>query len=112
MRVMTKLRTKFYTISFTARFIMSLVWTFAALLCILGGVKVDRIILLGIPVLMLIALIIGKNRMRRPFRIWVIAGMMILFFDVIANAVDIYTVIVQEIIIILVGPVFFKEHAK
>lgn len=112
MRVMAKLRTKFYKLNVNIGIVLAYVWTFAAIAGIALGAMVDNLYFLAIPVLMLIPLEVGKTRMSFLFRMWVIIGMIGLILDVATKDIGRFTIYASELIIILVGPVFFKEHAS
>lgn len=111
MRIFRKIRIRFYSLDFETRYAISFVWTGLAILGLLFGATYENSYFLMIPVLMLFALVIGYKRMGFFLKFITISQMLFLVSDVITNQIDIMRIIMIELLIVLVGPIFFEEHA-
>lgn len=111
MRVFRKIRIKFFELDFEIRYLISFVWAGLVVLGLLLGATHENSYFLMIPVVMLFALIIGYKRMGFFTKFVIISQMLLLVSDVITNQIDIMRIIMIELLIFIVGPIFFEEHA-
>lgn len=111
MRIFRRIRIRFYELDFETRYAISFVWAGLVVLGLLLGATSENTYFLMIPVVMLFALIIGYKRMRFFTKFVIISQMLLLVSDVITNQIDIMRIIMIELLIFIVGPIFFEEHA-
>lgn len=108
---MKKLRTKFYGLSFTIRYVIAYLWTALAILSLLFGAICEYKYFWGIPVLMLIALVIEKDQLDIFIKGIMVMDMVFWMLDIFSRDMNIFTILAIEVLIIILGPIFFKEHA-
>ena len=109
MRIFRRIRIRFYELDFETRYAISFVWAGLVVLGLLLGATSENTYFLMIPVVMLFALIIGYKRMRFFTKFVIISQMLLLVSDVITNQIDIMRIIMIELLIFIVGPIFFRR---
>lgn len=76
------------------------------------GVEVDNTYFWIVPGSIILGIFILKDKIDRILSILLILNTGFFILDILTENVDKWSVITMELMIIIIGPLFFKEHAK
>ena len=76
------------------------------------GVKLDNTYFWLVPGSIILGLFILKDKIDRVLRILLMMNTVFFILDILTENVDKLSVITMELMIIIIGPLFFKEHAN
>ena len=76
------------------------------------GVKLDNTYFWLVPGSIILGLFILKDKIDRVLSILLILNTGFFILEILTENVDKWSVIAMELMIIIIGPLFFKEHAK
>lgn len=109
---MKKIRIAYSKLAFGVRYALAYVWTVIMVMGIAFGVKLDNSYFWLVPGSIILGLFILKDKIDRFLRILLMMNTVFFILDILTENVDKLSVITMELMIIIIGPLFFKEHAK
>jgi hypothetical protein len=109
---MKKIRIAYSKLAFGVRYALAYVWTVIMVMGIAFGVKLDNTYFWLVPGSIILGLFILKDKIDRFLRILLMMNTVFFILDILTENVDKLSVITMELMIIIIGPLFFKEHAK
>lgn len=109
---MKKIRIAYSKLAFGVRYALAYVWTVIMVMGIAFGVKLDNTYFWLVPGSIILGLFILKDKIDRVLSILLILNTGFFILDILTENVDKWSVITMELMIIIIGPLFFKEHAK
>ncbi len=109
---MKKIRIAYSKLAFGVRYALAYVWTVIMVMGIAFGVKLDNTYFWLVPGSIILGLFILKDKIDRVLRILLMMNTVFFILDILTENVDKLSVITMELMIIIIGPLFFKEHAK
>ncbi len=109
---MKKIRIAYSKLAFGVRYALAYVWTVIMVMGIAFGVKLDNTYFWLVPGSIILGLFILKDKIDRVLRILLMMNTVFFILDILTENVDKLSVITMELMIIIIGPLFFKEHAN
>lgn len=109
---MKKIRIAYSKLAFGVRYALAYVWTVIMVMGIAFGVKLDNTYFWLVPGSIILGLFILKDKIDRVLSILLILNTCFFILEILTENVDKWSVITMELMIIIIGPLFFKEHAK
>lgn len=109
---MKKIRIAYSKLAFGVRYALAYVWTVIMVMGIAFGVKLDNTYFWLVPGSIILGLFILKDKIDRVLSILLILNTGFFILEILTENVDKWSVITMELMIIIIGPFFFKEHAK
>ena len=109
---MKKIRIAYSKLAFGVRYALAYVWTVIMVMGIAFGVKLDNTYFWLVPGSIILGLFILKDKIDRVLSILQILNTGFFILEILTENVDKWSVITMELMIIIIGPLFFKEHAK
>lgn len=109
---MKKIRIAYSKLAFGVRYALAYVWTVIMVMGIAFGVKLDNTYFWLVPGSIILGLFILKDKIDRVLSILLILNTGFFILEILTENVDKLSVITMELMIIIIGPLFFKEHAK
>lgn len=109
---MKKIRISYSKLAFGVRYALAYVWTVIMVMGIAFGVKLDNTYFWLVPGSIILGLFILKDKIDRVLSILLILNTGFFILEILTENVDKWSVIAMELMIIIIGPLFFKEHAK
>lgn len=109
---MKKIRIAYSKLAFGVRYALAYVWTVIMVMGIAFGVKLDNTYFWLVPGSIILGLFILKDKIDRVLSILLILNTVFFILEILTENVDKWSVIAMELMIIIIGPLFFKEHAK
>lgn len=109
---MKKIRIAYSKLAFGVRYALAYVWTVIMVMGIAFGVKLDNTYFWLVPRSIILGLFILKDKIDRVLSILLILNTGFFILEILTENVDKWSVITMELMIIIIGPLFFKEHAK
>lgn len=109
---MKKIRIAYSKLAFGVRYALAYVWTVIMVMGIAFGVKLDNTYFWLVPGSIILGLFILKDKIDRVLSILLILNTGFFILEILIENVDKWSVITMELMIIIIGPLFFKEHAK
>lgn len=109
---MKKIRIAYSKLAFGVRYALAYVWTVIMVIGIAFGVKLDNTYFWLVPGSIILGLFILKDKIDRVLSILLILNTGFFILEILTENVDKWSVITMELMIIIIGPLFFKEHAK
>ena len=109
---MQKRRIAYSKLAFGVRYALAYVWTVIMVMGIAFGVKLDNTYFWLVPGSIILGLFILKDKIDRVLSILLILNTGFFILEILTENVDKWSVITMELMIIIIGPLFFKEHAK
>lgn len=109
---MKKIRIAYSKLAFGVRYALAYVWTVIMVMGIAFGVKLDNTYFWLVPGSIILGLFILKDKIDRDLSILLILNTGFFILEILTENVDKWSVITMELMIIIIGPLFFKEHAK
>ena len=109
---MEKIRIAYSKLAFGVRYALAYVWTVIMVMGIAFGVKLDNTYFWLVPGSIILGLFILKDKIDRVLSILLILNTGFFILEILTENVDKWSVITMELMIIIIGPLFFKEHAK
>ena len=109
---MKKIRMFYSKLDFGVRYALAYVWTVIMVMGIAFGVKLDNTYFWLVPGSIILGLFILKDKIDRVLSILLILNTGFFILEILTENVDKWSVITMELMIIIIGPLFFKEHAK
>ena len=109
---MRKLRMFYSKLDFSVRYALAYIWTSVMVIGIVLGAEVDNTYFWIVPLALIVGIFILKDKIERFLRILLMMNTVFFILDILTENVDKLSVITMELMIIIIGPLFFKEHAK
>ena len=109
---MKKIRIAYSKLAFGVRYALAYVWTVIMVMGIAFGVKFDNTYFWLVPESIILGLFILKDKIDRVLSILLILNTGFFILEILTENVDKWSVIAMELMIIIIGPLFFKEHAN
>lgn len=109
---MRKLRRFYSKLDFSVRYALAYIWTAVMVIGIVLGAEVDNTYFWIVPLALIVGIFILKDKIERFLRILLMMNTVFFILDILTENVDKLSVITMELMIIIIGPLFFKEHAK
>ena len=109
---MRKLRMFYSKLDFSVRYALAYIWTAVMVIGIVLGAEVDNTYFWIVPLALIVGIFILKDKIERFLRILLMMNTAFFILDILTENVDKLSVITMELMIIIIGPLFFKEHAK
>ena len=109
---MKKIRIAYSKLAFGVRYALAYVWTVIMVMGIAFGVKLDNTYFWLVPGSIILGLFILKDKIDRVLSILLILNTGFFILEILTENVDKWSVITMELMIMIIGPLFFKEHAK
>ncbi len=109
---MRKLRMFYSELDFSVRYALAYIWTAVMVIGIVLGAEVDNTYFWIVPLALIVGIFILKDKIERFLRILLMMNTVFFILDILTENVDKLSVITMELMIIIIGPLFFKEHAK
>ena len=109
---MRKLRMFYSKLDFNVRYALAYIWTAVMVIGIVLGAEVDNTYFWIVPLALIVGIFILKDKIERFLRILLMMNTVFFILDILTENVDKLSVITMELMIIIIGPLFFKEHAK
>ena len=109
---MRKLRMFYSKLDFSVRYALAYIWTAVMVIGIVLGAEVDNTYFWIVPLALIVGIFILKDKIERFLRILLMMNPVFFILDILTENVDKLSVITMELMIIIIGPLFFKEHAK
>lgn len=109
---MRKLRMFYSKLAFGVRYALAYIWTAVMVIGIVLGAEVDNTYFWIVPLALIVGIFILKDKIERFLRILLMMNTVFFILDILTENVDKLSVITMELMIIIIGPLFFKEHAK
>lgn len=109
---MKKIRIAYSKLAFGVRYALAYIWTAVMVIGIVLGAEVDNTYFWIVPLALIVGIFILKDKIERFLRILLMMNTVFFILDILTENVDKLSVITMELMIIIIGPLFFKEHAK
>ena len=109
---MRKLRMFYSKLDFSVRYALAYIWTAVMVIGSVLGAEVDNTYFWIVPLALIVGIFILKDKIERFLRILLMMNTVFFILDILTENVDKLSVITMELMIIIIGPLFFKEHAK
>ncbi len=109
---MRKLRMFYSKLDFSVRYALAYIWTAVMVIGIVLGAEVDNTYFWIVPLALIVGIFILKDKIERFLRILLMMNTVFFILDILTENVDKLSVITMELMIIIIGPLFFKEHAN
>lgn len=109
---MRKLRMFYSKLDFSVRYALAYIWTAVMVIGIVLGAEVDNTYFWIVPLALIVGIFILKDKIERFLRILLMMNTVFFILDILTENVDKLSVITMELMIIILGPLFFKEHAN
>ena len=109
---MRKLRMFYSKLDFSVRYALAYIWTAVMVIGIVLGAEVDNTYFWIVPGSIILGIFILKDKIDRILSILLILNTGFFILDILTENVDKLSVITMELMIIIIGLLFFKEHAK
>lgn len=109
---MRRLRIGFAKLSFNVKYALAYVWTAISVVAIFLGAKTDINYFWIIPAMCSIALWLFKDKISRFLSIILAIDIALVILTIATKNISMGNIITMEIIIVVLGPLFFKEHAS
>jgi len=109
---MRKLRMFYSKLDFSVRYALAYIWTAVMVIGIVLGAEVDNTYFWIVPLALIVGIFILKDKIERFLRILLMMNTVFFILDILTENVDKLSIITMELMIIIIGPLFFKEHAK
>ena len=109
---MRKLRMFYSKLDFSVRYALAYIWTAVMVIGIVLGAEVDNTYFWIVPLALIVGIFILKDKIERFLRILLMMNTVFFILDILTENVDKLSVITMELMIIIIRPLFFKEHAK
>ena len=109
---MRKLRMFYSKLDFSVRYALAYIWAAVMVIGIVLGAEVDNTYFWIVPLALIVGIFILKDKIERFLRILLMMNTVFFILDILTENVDKLSVITMELMIIIIGPLFFKEHAK
>lgn len=109
---MRKLRMFYSKLDFSVRYALAYIWTAVMVIGIVLGAEVDNTYFWIVPLALIVGIFILKDKIERVLSILLILNTGFFILEILTENVDKLSVITMELMIIIIGPLFFKEHAK
>lgn len=109
---MKKIRMFYSKLAFGVRDALAYIWTAIMVIGIAFVVKLDNKYFWIVPIALIVGILIVKDRLERFLAILLMLNTGFFILDILTENVDKWSVITMELMIIIIGPLFFKEHAK
>ena len=109
---MRKLRMFYSKLDFSVRYALAYIWSAVMVLGIVLGAQVDNTYFWIVQLALIVGIFILKDKIERFLRILLMMNTVFFILDILTENVDKLSVITMELMIIIIGPLFFKEHAK
>ena len=109
---MRKLRMFYSKLDFSVRYALAYIWTAVMVIGIVLGAEVDNTYFWIVPLALIVGIFILKDKIERFLRILLMMNTVFFILDILTENVDKWSVITMELMIIIIGPLFFKEHAN
>ena len=109
---MRKLRMFYSKLDFSVRYALAYIWSAVMVIGIVLGAVVDNTYFWIVPLALIVGIFILKDKIERFLRILLMMNTVFFILDILTENVDKLSVITMELMIIIIGPLFFKEHAK
>lgn len=109
---MKKIRMFYSKLDFGVRYALAYIWTAVMVIGIVLGAEVDNTYFWIVPLALIVGIFILKDKIERFLRILLMMNTVFFILDILTENVDKLSVITMELMIIIIGPLFFKEHAK
>ena len=109
---MRKLRMFYSKLDFSVRYSLAYIWTAVMVIGIVLGAEIDNTYFWIVPLALIVGIFILKDKIERFLRILLMMNTVFFILDILTENVDKLSVITMELMIIIIGPLFFKEHAK
>ena len=109
---MRKLRMFYSKLDFSVRYALAYIWTAVMVIGIVLGAEVDNTYFWIVPLALIVGIFILKDKIERFLRILLMMNTVFFILDILTENVDKLSVITMELMIIIIGPLFFNEHAK
>lgn len=109
---MKKIRISFERLSFNTRYAVSYIWTAISIVAIFLGAKFDTNYFWIVPAMCIIAWMLFADEMSRLLSTILAIDISLVIIAIATHNVSIGNILTMEIVIIILGPLFFKEHAK
>lgn len=109
---MRKLRMFYSKLNFCVKYALAYIWTAIMVIGIVFGIKFDNTYFLIVPIALIVGILIIKVRLDRFLTIALMLNTSFFMLDILNGNVDKSSVIAMELMIFIIGPLFFKEHAK
>lgn len=109
---MRKLRMFYSKLDFSVRYALAYIWTAVMVIGIVLGAEVDNTYFWIVPLALIVGIFILKDKIERFLRILLMMNTVFFILDILTENVDKLSVITMELMIIIIVPLFFKEHAK
>lgn len=109
---MRKLRMFYSKLDFSVRYALAYIWTAVMVIGIVLGAEIDNTYFWIVPLALIVGIFILKDKIERFLRILLMMNTVFFILDILTENVDKLSVITMELMIIIIGPLFFKEHAK
>lgn len=109
---MRKLRMFYSKLDFSVRYALAYIWTAVMVIGIVLGAEVDNTYFWIVPLALIVGIFILKDKIERFLRILLMMNTGFFILEILTENVDKWSVITMELMIIIIGPLFFKEHAK
>lgn len=109
---MRKLRILYSRLAFGVRYALAYIWTAIMVIGIAFGIEVDNTYFWIVPSSIILGLFILKDKIDRILTILLILNTGFFILNILTENVDKWSVIGMELMIIIIGPLFFKEHAN
>lgn len=109
---MRKLRMFYSKLDFSVRYALAYIWTAVMVIGIVLGAEVDNTYFWIVPLALIVGIFILKDKIERFLSILLILNTGFFILEILTENVDKWSVITMELMIIIIGPLFFKEHAK
>ena len=109
---MRKLRMFYSKLDFSVRYALAYIWTAVMVIGIVLGAEVDNTYFWIVPLALIVGIFILKDKIERFLRILLMMNTVFFILDILTENVYKFSVITMVLMIIIIGPLFFKEHAK
>lgn len=109
---MRKLRMCYSKLNFYVKYALAYIWTAIMVIGIAFGIKLDNTYFWIVPIALIVGILILKDRLDRFLTTVLMLNTSFFILDILTGNVDKWSVITMELVIFIIGPLFFKEHAK
>ena len=98
----------FYSkLDFSVRYALAYIWTAVMVIGIVLGAEVDNTYFWIVPLALIVGIFILKDKIERFLRILLMMNTVFFILDILTENVDKLSVITMELMIIIIGPLFF-----
>lgn len=109
---MRKLRIMYSNLSFGVRYALAYIWTAIMVLGIVLGAKIDNTYFwIDAGALMCVILIL-KDKIDGLLKTLLYMNVVCFVVEILTNSIDKWSVLAIEMLILIIGPKFFREHAN